>query len=222
MRPAHPSRLFRGILGVLALTAFLAGCSVVGDRSGTGQIHYDVIGDLGDGVEIRQYPPRVAAEVTDRDGANSAFRTLAAYIFGRNRSGTEIAMTAPVEMQPAAADSGMAGPVDVRPQPDGSVHMRFFLPAGFDLETAPLPLDEAVRLRELPTQSIAALRFSGLRDDERTREHQARLLDRLEGSGWRAAGPPSAFHYDPPWTLPFLRRNEAVVPVEPGPEARQR
>ena len=31
--------------------------------------------------------------------------------------------------------------------------------------------------------------------------------------GLKPAGPPTFAYYDPPWTLPFLRRNEVVVPV---------
>ena len=38
-------------------------------------------------------------------------------------------------------------------------------------------------------------------------------LDRvLEESNWRAVGEPTTLFYDPPWTIPFLRRNEVAVP----------
>jgi hypothetical protein len=75
-------------------------------------------------------------------------------------------------------------------------------------------------LREVTARTVAALRFSGLRDEERTSEQQALLLERLSASPWRPTGAPAAFYYDPPWTLPFLRRNEAVVTVEPRGEGQ--
>lgn len=38
-------------------------------------------------------------------------------------------------------------------------------------------------------------------------------MDVLATYGFDAAGEPSAWFYDPPWTLPFCRRNEIAVPV---------
>ena len=44
---------------------------------------------------------------------------------------------------------------------------------------------------------------------------QAALVDALDGTDWVAAGPPVGWFYDPPWTIPFFRRNEVAVPVAP-------
>jgi len=49
----------------------------------------------------------------------------------------------------------------------------------------------------------------------RAQEFEAFLARALEGSPWIAVGEPVALFYDPPWTLPFLRRNEVAVRVEP-------
>jgi hypothetical protein len=37
----------------------------------------------------------------------------------------------------------------------------------------------------------------------------------LPATRWEAAGEPVAWFYDPPWTIPALRRNEVAVPVAP-------
>ena len=66
---------------------------------------------------------------------------------------------------------------------DGPV-VRFFLPATLTAATAPRPLDNRVR--------IVAV---------------------LAGSPYQAEGTPFSWFYDPPWTLPPFRRNEAVMRV---------
>jgi hypothetical protein len=44
-----------------------------------------------------------------------------------------------------------------------------------------------------------------------------RALPFLRDKGFEPTGPPAAWFYDPPWTIPMLRRNEVVVPVKPNP-----
>jgi hypothetical protein len=170
------------------------------------------------GVEIRRYGPRLAAETTveaaDAEaGRNAAFRILAAYIFGANRAKSEIAMTAPVEVQSGSRKIAMTSPVETASAGSGRYTMRFFLPAQLTLATAPEPTDPRVRLLEVPEQTLAALRFSGSRREERVSEKARALLAALEGSLWKPTAEPVSLFYDPPWTLPFLRRNEVVVPV---------
>ena len=144
---------------------------------------------------------------------NAAFRILADYIFGANQASTRIEMTAPVEVEPDSVEIAMTAPVETSTSDGKRLSMRFFLPAKFSLETAPRPGDDRVRLVEVPGDTVAALRYSGLRDDERDRLKRAALLEVLAQSDWRSTADPVAYYYDPPWTLPFLRRNESVVSV---------
>lgn len=204
-------------LSAMIGAAFVAGCSVVGIRSGYEQPAHEVVGTIGDDIEIRRYAERLAAEITvdtrtyDGDPAQVAFRALAGYIFGGNRARTEIAMTARVEAK--SLSIAMTAPVEAAAG-GGTYRLRFYLPAELTLETAPEPDDERVTVVPVPAETVAVLRFTGLRDETRTAQNQQRLLRRLDGSRWRADGRPAAYYYDPPWTLPFLRRNEAVVAVE--------
>jgi len=201
-------------------TVLLSGCSLFGIRAGYEQPPYEVIGHLGDAVEVRRYAARLAAETTvaapDAEaGQDAAFRILAAYIFGANRTKTGISMTAPVAVEAPAERIAMTAPVQSAPAADGTYVMRFFLPASLTLATAPQPTDADVRLVEVPAETIAALRFTGSRGAAAVDAQRAALSRALQGSPWRPTGVPANYFYDPPWTIPFLRRNEVTVAVAP-------
>lgn len=178
---------------------------------------YQVIDRIGDRVEIRRYAPRLAAEVVvplaGDDARSQAFRLLFAYIAGANRAAAaghdRIAMTMPVKLQDQAR---IAMTVPVRTaELQGRVRMQFFLPSAYRFDNAPTPLDARVGLVQLGTETAAILRFSGTGRDAARK--QSDLLAKLEGSRWRPAAAPYTLFYDAPFTLPFLRRNEAAVPV---------
>ena len=203
-----------------ALMAFsalvLSGCSLFGVRSGTEQPAYQVLEQLDDSIEVRRYGERLAVEAavdaeSDEEGRNAAFRLLFAYITGANVAEADIAMTAPVATEAAGTDIAMTAPVETTSGPDGAYRMRFFLPAGYSRESAPLPTDPRVRLVPVPAETLAVVRFSGSWSDAAFATEESRLLAALDSSAWRAAASPVAFRYDPPWTLAFLRRNEVAV-----------
>ena len=204
------------MLRILALFAplLLAGCTVFGVRT-VAEPPFTVVDRPADGVEVRQYAPRVAAEV--RLGAGEgrpegrAFRLLFDYISGANAGERAIAMTAPVEQ--AGAAIAMTAPVETTQGGDAFV-MRFFLPEGFTLATAPEPDDPRVVLVGLAAEHVAVAGFTGWWTQASVARRQAALVDRIGTTDWRPAGPPTAWFYDPPWTLPFLRRNEVAVPVD--------
>ena len=213
-------------LSSAAAAIVLTGCSVFGIRDGYEQPTYEVVDQVGDDVEVRRYAPRLAASVAvsaaDESAArDEAFEILAGYIFGANRSATEIAMTAPVAVDAApestATEIAMTTPVETGRAGPGRYTMRFFLPRALTIDTAPVPTDERVVLEVVPAQTVAALGFSGRRDEERLAAEGRRLQQALTGSPWRPTdgSSPVAYLYDPPWTLPFLRRNEVAVAVLP-------
>ena len=61
---------------------------------------------------------------------------------------------------------------------------------------------------------MAVLRFSGDRSSAAVRPDNRELVDALRDKGIEPAGEPVAWFYDPPWTLPFRRRNEIAVPID--------
>jgi hypothetical protein len=206
-------------LATLATGLLLAGCSVFGIRDGTESPAYAVTGLVGE-VEIRQYAPRIAAQ-TIVEGAEEAarsagFRKVAAYIFGDNRTRADIAMTAPVVQSTArSTDIAMTAPVVAQAAGEGKWAIRFIMPAQYTMGTLPEPLDPTVTLVAVPAETLAVIRFSGSRSAAAMADGRARLRQALLGSSWTMVGEPVDWFYDPPWTLPFLRRNEVAVPVVP-------
>jgi len=171
------------------------------------------------GLEIRQYGPRIAAETTvtgqDEQARSAGFRRLAGYIFGGNTTRTSIAMTAPVTQ--ASEKIAMTAPVTQTPDGAGAWRIQFIMPSQYSLEALPTPKDPSVRLVALAPETFAVLRFSGSTRDEAVDARKAELLRKLTETGWRAAGEPVAWFYDPPWRLPSNRRNEVAVLVTRAP-----
>ncbi|MGE3166814.1 MAG: heme-binding protein [Planctomycetota bacterium] len=208
------------VLGVVALV-WSAGCSVVGIRT-TEEAPYEVV--IRDGhFEVRQYEPMVVAETvtegTKNAGENPAFMRLFEYIQGANEARQKIEMTAPVfqgEVVGTAREGqtiDMTTPVIQEATPSGW-RMSFVLPSGFTMETAPRPTSPEITLRVVPGRRVASIRYSGSRAEEVMETKAQELADwvarrELTPTGkWWAAG------YDPPFTLPALRRNEILVEVQ--------
>lgn len=183
---------------------------------------YTLVDKSGD-FELRAYAPRVVAETlvdgSLNDASSAGFKRIADYIFGNNtsRSGAseKVSMTAPVTMAPkseqtASEKISMTAPVAM--QQNGSQwRMYFVMPNKYTLSTLPTPNNQAVTLRELPETRMAVLRFSGLAGEEKTASKTVELLAWLKSKHIAPTGTPELARYNPPWTLPFLRRNEVMV-----------
>jgi hypothetical protein len=219
---AHPYGRTLDTMQITKLPAQIAesALSIVGIRVGTEEPHY-IETPLGDGIELRQYGPRIAAETTvqtpDEEQARSVgFRRLARYIFGGNHRDTSISMTAPVAQQVnrGGDDIAMTAPVAQSRASDSGWTIRFFMPSKWSMETLPAPNDDDVTLVTVPGETVAVLRFTGDRGSSAIARHTETLLKALHDKGIEIVGAPVAWFYDPPWTLPFRRRNEIAVPVK--------
>ena len=193
-----------GILATLLVLAVL----VPGERSMATEIEepvYRLVEKLGP-VEIRRYEPAVQAVTRLRHSGktSSGFQRLANYIFGGNMSAESIAMTAPVQ-----ETLGTASP-----------EMAFTMPAAYALGDLPQPRDSKVELRELPGRYVASIGFGGWATAGKVESAQRRLAATLAEYGVEPEGPSSLNQFNPPWTLPFLRRNEINVNVS-WPDSEQ-
>ncbi len=199
-------------IGALAASVLLGACTVVGVRAGTEEPRYEALGTEA-GLEIRRYAPRLAAEtlVQGEEAAarSEGFSRLARYIFGANAGSARIAMTAPVAQD--GQRIAMMAPVAQDAAGGDVQRIRFFLPAA--LRDPPAPNDPRVTIAEVPAETVAVLRFSGVPSPAAVAEARARLLATLPATRWQATGPVVGWFYDPPWTIPALRRNEVAVPV---------
>ncbi|MET0898885.1 MAG: heme-binding protein [Mycobacterium sp.] len=191
---------------------------IVGIRVGTEEPYYVREATLGD-IEIRRYGPRIAAQTavsgSGQEARSAGFRRLAGYIFGGNHRGAAIAMTAPVAQH--SETIAMTAPVAQSRTTDGDSVIRFFMPSKWTMDTLPEPDDGLVTLVEVPGETCAVLRFSGDRSEQAIAAKSQELLEVLRSSDFHTDGEPVAWFYDPPWTLPFRRRNEVVVPVTMPP-----
>ncbi|MHB9288634.1 SOUL family heme-binding protein [Halobacteriales archaeon Cl-PHB] len=222
------TRLRQAAAGLAALLALWVGWGLYVTRT-TERVPYAVL-DSFDGVEVRRYQETMVVE-TSAPSEMSAFRRLFRYIAGANDAREEVAMTVPVETEadsttrpgPVERATGtpetvaMTAPVrtgaEATAHPEGKTTMAFYLPAEFDVQTAPVPTDPRVSLRTEPARTVAAQRFSWYASDGRVERHTDDLLDALAVRGLEPAGDPVLLQYNDPWTPPFLRRNEVAVEV---------
>jgi len=205
-----------GAWSVLLMTSLmLAGCSVLGKRTAN-EPPYKVLSQDGE-IEIRQYGEMIVAETVVEGSygqtSGAAFSRLAGYIFGKNRAKQKLAMTAPVLQEPVSEKISMAAPV-IQEKKGNAWVMSFVMPEGYRLETLPVPLDDAVKLRMLPGRKVGVIRYSGLHSEHNLRNFAEKLTGWLEKNGNRVLSGARAASYDPPWTLPFLRRNEVHIDIE--------
>ncbi len=178
----------------------------------TPEPEYKVI-KTDDNIELREYAPVMVAEVVTDSGQNGAFRLLFNYITGANIEARKIAMTAPVLQEEVGDKNGqkisMTAPVLQEDVEEGA-RMTFFLPASFTLENTPLPTNPRVTVRQEPAQKIAALRFSGYMNDDKTARYADALKTYLTENDIAFSEPFFTAGYNAPWTPWFMRRNEVM------------
>jgi hypothetical protein len=185
---------------IVICSLFLSGCSVFGDVS-VDIIPYETIEKNGS-FEVRRYERLVFASARMSGGLDSAygpFRKLFDYISGNNEKIEKIAMTAPVFL-----DQGE----------HTTKTMSFVLPESFSLSMTPLPKDSSVKLSELRNFMVATISFSGFLNQNSISVHRTQLQNWILERGFKIVGDSKAAGYNPPFTLPFLRRNEILIPIE--------
>jgi len=199
-----------GIGAVLLLGAALWGPIV----SNVEHPKYTLVERSGN-IEIRDYAPMIVAEAEvsgdRREAIGKGFRLIADYIFGNNTASKKVAMTAPVTQQ-GSEKIAMTAPVTQ--QGDGkNWRVRFIMPSKYTMETLPKPNNAAVELEEVPGKRFAVIRFSGMGGKESLDRHTKELEEFLSAKNLTPLSPPTYAFYNPPWTLPFLRRNEVLVEI---------
>jgi hypothetical protein len=188
---------------MLALISLLGASHAVEAEMYKGNETPDYVIESSDGaIEVRAYPPNIAAEVTvsgDRDAAiNAGFRVLAGYIFGGNEARAKVAMTTPVTQ--AGSDQQWT--------------VQFMMPAAYTLETLPKPKDGRIRLVKTKPVRMVVLRFSGVPATATLASRAEELRAWAKSTGLQIKGQPQFMFYDAPFTLPWNRRNEVAFGLE--------
>lgn len=201
---------------LMALSLLSISCSVVGIRSEETP-KYEVLLKEGN-KEIRSYSSYVIAKTTVQGDYESsqgeAFRILAGYIFGKNESKAELAMTAPVAQSKASSQQiAMTAPV-AQSKTESGWEMSFMMPSKYRLSDLPKPLDPRVSFEEVPPKLMAVIQFSGFRDEKSNQKKSDELKAWLNGRpDYKIQSGPFFAGYDPPWTIPLFRRNEVMFEV---------
>ena len=150
-----------------------------------------------DVYEIREYEERLAVKTTQSKSQNGAFRRLFNYISGSNENSSKIAMTVPV----------------IHSKDINGTSMIFFLPKNFTKQSAPLPDGDDVKLITVKGGFYAVTKYSGRSTDQNFIKHSALLFEALRKDNILTIGDPMMATYNGPFTLPFMRRNEAMYRV---------
>jgi DNA gyrase inhibitor GyrI len=203
------------ILWIVAVLILISAALWGPIMSNVEQAKYTVIEKHGD-IEIREYAPMIVAETSvsgNRETAISdGFRAIADYIFGNNVSAQKVAMTAPVIQQSTSEKIAMTAPVTQSAEGKAWL-VRFVMPASYTMKTLPEPVNKAVQLREVPASRYAVIRFSGMGDQKSLEKHTSALEAFIKEKSLESISEPTYAFFNPPWTLPPLRRNEVMIEV---------
>ena len=191
-----------GIRSTILVMALLFGTHAMAYEEPTHDIVF-----VTDGYEVRRYQDRLAAQVSGTSAENSAFRKLFKYISGANTTAANVAMTVPV-----AQSVNIEMTVPVATSSEG--YMQFFLPSSFTADTAPLPTDPDIKIINVEGGYYAVFEYSGRSTNANFDKQQRKLIDSLERDGITPTSTPIMATYNGPLTLPFMRRNEAMVRID--------
>ena len=201
------------VLGTL-MGLITAGCSLFGKGSEEQPSYQLVLKE--DNKEIRKYDSYIIAKTTIsgsfKDAQSEGFRILAGYIFGKNKSQQKMSMTAPVIQKSENEKISMTAPVVIASNENKSWTMTFSMPSQFTLETLPVPIDTRVKIEKVESRFVAAITYSGFWGESKNAEEAKKLTEWMKGHGeYELISEPMFAGYNPPWTLPFLRRNEMLI-----------
>ncbi|NMN66980.1 SOUL heme-binding protein [Candidatus Pelagibacter ubique] len=160
------------------------------------EVNYEVV-KQNQVYEIRKYSDRLAIEtITSNQG--SSFRKLFNYISGNNENKEEISMTTPV----------------TQIEKKGSMTMQFYLPSKFNKDNTPRPSNSDIKILNIKGGYYAVIKYSGRASDKNFIKHKDILKNELKKNNILILSSPIKATYDKPFTLPMLRRNEAMFKID--------
>jgi hypothetical protein len=179
---------------------------VKSNPEGLEQPSYVVVKTTED-YEIRMYAPYTvcSTEITSLSNegetitldplvTSTSFNKLASYIFGANNKTEKISMTVPVIID--------------------SKNINFVLPKNIDASSAPLPNIDSITIKNVPSELIAVREFTGIATESETNQQRGKLEDFLISDGIVYDSESfKVLQYNPPYTLPWVRRNEVSFVV---------
>ena len=146
--------------------------------------------------EIRKYSDRLVVQAINTN-ENNSFRKLFNYISGDNETNEEIKMTIPVTQM----------------ENKGNMTMQFYLPSKFNKDNVPYPSSSDVKIVNIEGGYYAVIRYSGRASNKNFIKHKEILENELKKDNILISGSAIKASYNSPFTLPMLKRNEAMFKV---------
>ena len=159
--------------------------------------------------EIRKYQDRLAVEV-EFSSEDSGFRYLFNYISGENKSSEKVSMTVPVTQ---SAKIDMKSQV-TQSNKNGKMLMQFYLPSKFSIDNAPIPSNKRVKLVTIKGGYYAVRKYSGRTSDSNYQKHIIKLKENLITDKIEMLDDGAKAIFNGPFTLPILRKNEAMIKIK--------
>lgn len=158
---------------------------------------YEVVKSDGN-IEIRHYQAfQIVTYTTNEDPySNQGFQTLFQYIQANNSLKASVDMTVPVLQEF---------------KPDGMT-MSFIIPQKYMLGV-PKPNHPDLHIDHFKEGYYAAITFKGSQSIGNLRQNQTELLFWLKKNELTTDSDIIAAFYNPPFTPPFMRRNELLVKI---------
>ena len=201
-------KIFVAILLLVVVLVF--GAAMIGPIMSNVEVPAYKILKKEQNIEIRQYPPLIIAEVktagSRQASISDGFRILADFIFGNNEGEKQLSMNGPITQQ-EGIKIAMTAPVQ-QEKTDTEWAISFIMPSKFSIDTIPNPINDRIKIIQIPSKRYAVVTFSGRSTEENLTTHTNELEKYINGSNYSKAGNEKYAFCNPPWTIPFLRRNE--------------
>jgi len=178
------------------LSIIILGLIITSNSMAYEEANYEVM-EKNEIYEIRKYSDRLAIE-TEISSQGSSFRKLFKYISGDNENNEEIKMTTPV----------------TQIEKKGNMTMQFYLPSRFNKGNTPSPSNLDVKILNIKGGYYAVIKYSGRASDKNFIKHKNILKNELKKNDVLILSLPIKATYDKPFTLPMLRRNEAMFKID--------
>jgi DNA gyrase inhibitor GyrI len=185
-------------VGIVLLLVLITGCKLT--RHGYESANYTVVQEDG-AFEIRDYPDLTLVSTSmnpSNAGGDDSFMRLFRYISGANENEQKISMTVPVFSETINAESG---------------RMSFLVPSKVAEEGTPNASSDDVQIKTMRGGRFATYRFSGRWDVARQQVASEKLAEWMKLKSLETSGQTLVAGYDPPFTPPFMRRNEILIRI---------
>ena len=154
-----------------------------------------------DNIEVREYGEYIIAKTSINknydSSENNMFKTLASYIFGNNHDNQKLSMTAPVTTVTS----------------ENSFEMIFYMLEVQSVDELPNTDIKNITFEKLKLGKCAVISFSWFTTEKAIMKYKNLLNEYIEKNNLSTISPFMVNRYDPPWRLPFMRRNEILVRV---------